>query len=181
MGAPGRTKPPVQSEGETPNILGGGSSKSSGGGTIRVGVVRLNNKTDQSLSTDSLRQRLISTIGDSNVEAIALDSVLASEAPKEAKEKHCDFILYSDITTMKSASAAKKVGGIFGRATGIGGVGGSGKSEAQVSFRLLPIDSLTPVVQSTASAKEDGDEATINTALDQEARQVAQAALRKKP
>ena len=180
MGTAGRTRPPSQSEGETPNILGGGGeSKSSGGGTIRVGVVRLGNKTDQSLSTDSLRQHLISEISGSGIDAIALDSVLASEAPKEAKEKHCDFILYSDVATMKPASAAKKVGGILGRATGIGG-GGSSKSEAQINFRLLPVDSLTPVIQSSASAKEEGDETTIHSALDQEARQVVQAAQRKK-
>jgi len=179
-GGAGRTRPPAQSEGETPNILGGGGGESkSSGGTIRVGVVRLGNKTDQSLSTDSLRQHLISEISGSGIDAIALDSVLASEAPKEAKEKHCDFILYSDVATMKPASAAKKVGGILGRATGIGG-GSSGKAEAQINFRLLPIDSLTPVIQSSASAKEEGDETTINSALDQEARQVVQAAQRKK-
>jgi hypothetical protein len=176
-GNPGRgARPPVQTASET---TASANTESTGAGKIRIGVVRLGNKTDQNVSTDSLRDRLVSAIEESGIEAVPLDSLLASEAPKEAKQKHCGFILYSDVTTMKPASAAKKVGGLLGRATGIGGGGGAGKSEAQINFRLLPVDNLTPVIQSSASAKEDGDEATITSALEQEAHQVVQSAMRK--
>ena len=139
-------------------------------GTIRVGVVQINNKTDRDVSTESLRQRLVGEIQGSNLDAIPLNASSPAEAEAEAKAKQCDFILYTDISALK-LSAAKKLGGMFGRATGVGS-GGLEKTEAKVEFKLFAVSETSPRLQSAASAKEEGDEASAGTAIDQEAKMV---------
>ncbi|MFN2492004.1 MAG: hypothetical protein ABR501_03865 [Pyrinomonadaceae bacterium] len=144
-------------------------------GTTRVGVVQINNKTDHQVSTESLRGRLIGNIRVSGVEAIPLNATTPREAEEEAKAKQCDFILYTDITALKT-SAAKKLGGMFGRVAGVGGID---KTESKVEFKLFAVTETSPRLQSSASAKEEGDEASAGTAIEQEAR-IVSAEVRKK-
>ena len=144
-------------------------------GTIRVGVVQINNKSDRAVSVDSLRERLTSEIQGSGIEAVSLNAISPSEAEAEAKARQCDFILYTDIATLKT-SAAKKIGGMFGRAAGVGGID---KTEAKVEYRLFAVGETAARLQSAASAKEEGDEASAGTAIEQEAR-IVSAEVRKK-
>jgi hypothetical protein len=146
-------------------------------GTIRIGVVQINNKTDHQVSTESLRGRLVGEIQSSGLEAISLNASSPAEAETEARAKQCDFILYTDITALNT-SAAKKLGGMFGRATGIGS-GGVDKTEAKVEFKLFAVNETSPRLQSAASAKEEGDEASAGTAIDQEAKVVSAEARKK--
>ncbi len=146
-------------------------------GSIRVGVVQLNNKTDHSVSTQSLRDRLLGEISGSGVDAVPLNAISQSEAQVEARAKQCDFILYTDITTLKT-SVAKSVGGFLGRATGVGS-GSVGKTEAKVEFQLFAVGDAAARLKSAATGKEEGDEASAGAALDQEAKQVS-AEVRKK-
>lgn len=140
-------------------------------GSVRVGVVTINNRTDREVSLDSLRGRLLSGIQGSGIDAVPLDATSQSAAEAEAKAKQCDFILYTDISSLK-ISAAKKLGGILGRATG---VSGAGKTDARVDFKLFAVDETTPRLQSSTTGKEEGDEASVGTALDSEARAVSAA------
>jgi len=146
-------------------------------GLIRVGVVQINNRTDKGISQESLRQRLIGELQGDSVEAVPLNAISPREAEAEAKAKQCDFILYTDLTALKT-SAAKKMGGFLGRATGVGS-GGVDKTEAKVEFQLFAVGETAARLKSAATAKEEGDEASAGTALDQEAKQVS-AAIRKK-
>lgn len=147
-------------------------------GSIRIGVVQINNRTDHAVSADALRARLVAEIQENGIEAIPLNAISPGEAQTEAKAKQCDFILYTDIAALK-ISAAKKLGGMFGRATGVGS-GGVDKTEAKVEFQLFAVGESSPRLKSAASAKEEGDEASAGTALEQEANQVS-AAAKKKP
>jgi len=142
---------------------------------VKIGVVEFNNKAKASVSADSLRDQLIATLnGWQGIEAIALNASSPGEAAIEAKAKGCGYVLYTDISTLKTASAGKKIGGLLGRATGVGS-GDSGKSEARLDFRLVPAGSSSPTVQSSASSKEDSQEASIGAALQSEAKAVAAA------
>jgi predicted secreted protein len=139
----------------------------------KVGVVEFNNKAKASVSTDELRQQLIATLNGDGIEAVALNASSASEAAMEAKAKGCTYILYTDISTFKAPSTGKKVGGFLGRATGVGGGGGDvGKAEAKFDFRLVPAGSSSAKLQSSASGKEETTEASVNAALQEEARAV---------
>ena len=141
---------------------------------VKIGVVEFNNKAKATVSTDSLREQLIGMLNGDGLDAIALNASSPSEAATEAKAKGCGYILYTDISTLKSASSGKKIGGLLGRATGVSS-GDSGKSEAKLDFRLVPAGSSSPTVQSSASSKEDSQEASISTALQSEARAVTAA------
>ena len=171
QGATGR--PPV--EDDLDKALVPGNAKAPG--AVRVGVVQINNRSGRQVSTESLRERLLGEIQGNGVEAVALNAISPSEAETEAKAKQCDFILYTDLTALKT-SAGKKVGGFLGRATGVGS-GGVDKTEAKVEFKLFAVGETSPDLQSAATAKEEGDEASASTAIDQEAKQVS-AEVRKK-
>ena len=140
----------------------------------KVGVVEFNNKAKASVSTDSLRQQLIAVLNGNGIDAVALNASSASEAALEAKAKGCAYILYTDISTLKAASTGKKLGGLLGKAAGVGS-GESGKSEAKLDYRLVAVDSTSPKLQSSAAAKEETAEASVNAALQDEARAVAAA------
>lgn len=137
-------------------------------GTIRVGVVSIANKTDRSPSVDSLRSRLIGSIIQSDVDAVPLDSRTPADIEAEAKQKECDYILYTEVTLLKTSG---KVGGLLGRATGVGGL--KERVESRLDFRLFPVGNTSPQLTSSASAKEEGSEdASLSTAAGQEARAV---------
>lgn len=139
-------------------------------GVVRVGVIPPSNKTDKPAGIDSLRAGLIAALTGGSVEAIALDATSPGGLEAEAKSKECDFLLYTDIVSVKQ-SAASKIGGFMSRATGAGG--GSEKYEAKVEFSLVPVGSSAPLLESSASGKEDGGpDASLAAALRREAQAV---------
>jgi len=142
----------------------------------KVGIVEFNNKAKASVSTDELRQQLVATLTGDGIDAVALNASSASEAAMEAKAKGCTYILYTDISTFKAPSTGKKIGGFLGRASGVGGGGGDvGRAEAKFDFRLVPVGSSSAKLQSSASGKEETTEASVNAALQEEARAVVGA------
>jgi hypothetical protein len=168
-----------QQSGETHPGVGqpstsGAPSNANATSRVRVGVVEFNNKTKSSVSTDSLREQLIAMLNGDGVDAIALNASSPSEAAIEAKAKQCAYILYTDISTLKAASSGKKIGGLLGRATGVGS-GDTGKSEARLDFRLIPAGTSSPTIQSSASGKEDSEQASVSAAIESEAKAVASA------
>jgi hypothetical protein len=150
------------------------SSSSNSAERVRVGVVDFNNKAKTSVETDGLRQQLIAALTAKGIDAVPLNAISASEAATEAQAKKCAYILFTDIATLKTPSAGKKIGGLFGRATGVGSAD-AGKNEAKFDFRLVATGSSSPTAQSSASAKEDTQEAAVNAAIQSEARAVVDA------
>ena len=102
-----------------------------------------------------------------------LNATSPAEADAEAKAKQCDFVLYTDISALK-LSAAKKIGGLLGRATGVGS-GGADKTESKLDFKLFAVGDSSPRLQSSAAGKEEGDDASAGAAIDIEAKQVSAA------
>ena len=145
-------------------------------GMLRVGVVSINNRSDRPVSLDSLKQRLISGIANNGIDAVPLTGISATEIEAEAKAKQCDFILYTDLTTLK-ISAAKKLGGFLGRAAG---VAGADKTESRVDFKLFAVGETSPRIQASANAKEEGDDASAGASIDNESNKVS-AEIKKKP
>ena len=143
-------------------------------GQIRVGVVQFNNKTKTQAATDSLQQQLVAALTGHGIDAVALNAISPSEALAEAQAKGVSYILYTDIAILKAPSAGKKIGGVFGRATGIGS-SDSGKAEAKLDFRLLPTGSTSPTAQSSASAKEETADISLSSAIRDEAQAIVDA------
>jgi hypothetical protein len=138
-------------------------------GMIRIGVVRIGNKTTQSVDAGTLRSTLIAAITEAGVEAIPLTETAPDAAQAEAKQKDCDYVLFTDVSGLKQ-SAANKIGGFMGRAAGVGGA--ADRFESKLDYTLTPVAGGTPT-QANASAKEDGGaDASVNSALKKEAQAV---------
>jgi hypothetical protein len=146
-----------------------GSSGAKQPGAIRVGVVRVGNKTTQSIDAGNLRNLLISSIIEGSVEAIPLNETVPDAAQAEAKQKSCDYVLFTDISGLKQ-STANKIGGMLGRATGASS--GADRYEAKLDYTLVPVAGGAPT-QANASAKEEGGaDVSVNSALKKEAQAV---------
>ena len=144
-------------------------------GALRVGVVNITGKTDRSVQAGLVRERLISGITGSNIDAVPLDSTSPADIEAEAKQKSCDFILYTDVGELKKSG---KVGGLLGRATGVGGL--NEKYESRLDFKLFAVGSSTPRLASSAAAKEDGSaEVSLSAAAGKEASAVLAEVSRK--
>lgn len=160
----GATTTPGTSTMATPSAAASGQKQP---GAIRVGVVQINNKSGKpSVSADALRIRLIGEIQGAGVDAIPLNGTSAAELNAEAKAKQCDYILYSDLAALKMS----KLGGLFGSVTGAGGIG---KTESKMEYKLFAVGETSPRLQSSSSAKEEGDENSAGVAITAEARAVA--------
>ncbi len=146
-------------------------------GKLRIGVVGFVNKTQTSVPMESSRQRLIDEIIAMDVDAVALDQEAPDEIVAEAREKKCDFILYTDVTKLKQGGG--KLGGVFGKVTG--GAGGMGKYEVAVNFRLFAIDDEGALLSSTATTKGEGEASDVlSLVMTDEARQAVTEATRKR-
>ncbi|HWW74426.1 MAG TPA: hypothetical protein VNZ44_03470 [Pyrinomonadaceae bacterium] len=144
-------------------------------GVVRVGVVPINNRSGREVSAESMSVQLVNAVTGNGVEAVALAASEQASAEAEARQKECDFILYTDLAALKPS--AGKVGGMFGRA--VGAVTGSERYESRVEFRLVPTAGDATRIELNASAKQEGAEASVGAALDAEAKAVV-AAVRKK-
>jgi hypothetical protein len=141
-------------------------------GAIRVGVVQINNRSGKPVSAEALRGRLIQEITGAGVDAVPLNGTSPAELEAEAKAKQCDFILYSDIAALKMG----KLGGLFGAVTG----SGVGKTEAKMEFKLFAVGDTSPRLQSSSTAKEEGDENSAGVAVAAEARMVVSEVKKKR-
>lgn len=138
-------------------------------GVIRVGVVRVGNKTTQSVDAGNLRGTLIAAISEGGVEAIPLTETAPDAAQAEAKQKECDYVLFTDVSGLKQ-STANKLGGMLGRATGASS--GAERYEAKLDYTLAPVAGGAPV-QANVAAKEDGGaDVSLNAALRREGQAV---------
>jgi hypothetical protein len=146
-------------------------------GTIRVGVAAIDSGEGRDLPLESLRARLVGSISGAGLEAIALDASGVPAAEAEAKQKDCDLVLYTSLSALKQ-SAASKIGGMFGRAAGVS-TPGAERFESRVDFRLYAVGGSVQL-ESNATAKEEGAEASVTAALEREAKAVVAAARKKK-
>jgi hypothetical protein len=148
-------------------------SKHKRAGVLLIGVVGFDNPSGHEISLENMRQRLMGHFTEINVDTVPLDKTTDAEIHDEATEKHCDYVLYTNLTSI-AQSAQAKVGGFFGKATGAGS-GRGGKFESKVDFRLYPVadhpDKASLV--SNTSVKEDKDaEETTSDALQKESQAV---------
>jgi len=145
-------------------------------GTIRVGVAAINNRAGGEVSLEELRAGLVNSISGEGLEAVPLDASAQLAADAEAKQKECDFVLLTDLSALKQS--AGKVGGMFGRVTGVTSPGAE-RYESRVDFHLYAVGGASQL-DSNATAKEEGAQQSVSAALEREAKSVVAAARKKK-
>ena len=137
-------------------------------GAVRVGVVSVTNKTG--VQVQQQRANIVASIRRALMDAVPIDATSDAEIQAEAKQKQCDYILYTDVSSLKVATAGSKVGGFFGKAVG---QGGTGNVESTLKYRLLQTGSPTPQLESSQSAREGATaEDSVKSALEREVRDV---------
>jgi hypothetical protein len=130
------------SSGNAGGMNTGGSTPAFSG--IKVAVLIPTNRGD-SVSTSDLQSFLAQRLTGGNVMGIAV----SSEA--EARSMGAAYILTSDISKLKQS----KVGGLFGKVTGV--QTGAANYDAQVDFRLVKLADGSTALSSKAAAKSESD------------------------
>ena len=75
-------------------------------GVVRIGVVKINDKSGQSLPTNNLRLNLMSEFGRQQLEAIPLEAdAPQQQVENEARAKQCDYFVYTVPTEVKDAGS----------------------------------------------------------------------------
>lgn len=181
----------AQRDDENNNATGGssgsgGAAKMNDGavGAKRAGVVRVGvalTKTmaaadyvDASSLADAVRDRLVSNLNGAPVEVVALEARQPQGVESEAKQKECDYVLYTTVSHKKGGGgggfgsflkkSAAIAGGVVapaeGGGQGGGGVAGSLKARDELTLEYKLQRGGEPVVANTlkAKAKSDGDD-----------------------
>lgn len=155
-------------------------------GAIRIGIVQptvhLGEATADVNLADALRKLIVEHLTGPNLEVISLAAIATVTANDEARQRDCDYILFSTLTQKastgrlgilkKAAPFAAMIPGV-GSVTGIGGViagtaastaelGGlvKAKTEEVFEYRLMTPLSNPPVLANSmkAKAKKDGED-----------------------
>jgi hypothetical protein len=162
---------------------GGAAKVGSATGAKRAGVVRVGvalTKTvaaadyvDASALAGAVRNVLVSNLNGATLEVVALEAQQTQGVESEAREKQCDYVLYSTVVHKKGGggggfggflkkSAAIAAGGVVASGEGNrqGGVAGSLKAKDELTLEYKLQRGADSVVANTlkAKAKSDGDD-----------------------
>ncbi len=101
-----------------------------------VGVVMTDKskRLDATTLANDLVQKIDAIPG---FDAVRIDSRAPPDIQKEAVEKKCTFLLYADVAAAKSSGP--KIGGLLGRATGLGG-SAEPRHDIRMDYRLTLVD-----------------------------------------
>jgi hypothetical protein len=120
-------------------------------GVTRVGVVKIDDKSGQSLPTDNLRLNLMSEFARQQLEVILLNTESPqAEVEDEAKAKQCDYIVYTVPTQVKDAGS----GGIATTALPKGVKLDPAKMQALTLVTLYRLGKPAPELKDTPLAGE---------------------------
>jgi len=146
-------------------------------GVVRVGValtktIAAADYVDASALADAVRNMLVSNLNGSAVEVVALEARQTDGVESEARQKECDYVLYSTVAHKKGGgggfggflkkSAEIAAGGVIApnASGGRGGAAGSLKAKDELTLEYKLQRGPDAVVANTlkAKAKSDGDD-----------------------
>ncbi len=145
-------------------------------GVVRVGVVKINDKSGQSLPTNNLRLNLMSEFGRVQLEAVPLDAdAPQQDAENEAQAKQCDYFVYTVPTVVKDAGS----GGIAPASLPKGVALDPAKYQALTLITLYKVGKPAPEIKDMPLAADanalavDAVTATFTQEADAVAKQIA--------
>jgi len=170
-----------------------------GAGKMRIGIVSPHAQLGQGTGTQAdygtpIRNSMIQMMSGPAVEIAPLDSHLAMQVDAEARQKECDYILYSSVTVkhgqsggfgkfMKMAGPAASMVPMMGAAGGMAGAVAASaagtamstaaslsseiknKDEVTLDYQLMPVGQTTPKVANKLLAKAKSDGEDVLTPL----------------
>jgi hypothetical protein len=177
-------------------------------GASRIGIVMPKAQMtsgDSIQAASALRSTFASYLNSPNIELVALNARLPSQALEEAKQSNCDYILYSSLTQKKGSAGmfSKALGNIASSAVGhLPGGSNAGeavarsvavttvytaadvsaqiksKDELTLEYKLESLDAARPPVANTAKAKAKSDGEDVFSPLVEKAAQAVVDAVR---
>jgi hypothetical protein len=129
-------------------------------GVVRVGVVKINDKSEQYLPIDNLRINLMSEVTLRQMEAVPLDAEGDPSIAAEAKSKDCDYILYTDASQVKDPDS----GGIVLPAALKGVSLDKAKYQALLAITIYRVGKPLPELKQAPLAA-DGDRMGVNAVM----------------
>lgn len=122
-------------------------------GAIRVGVLEPENRTERGVLGPQARRDLVAGFRRSAIEAVPLGGDDADAVSALAKRLDCDYVLFSEITDVKTTHPGK-VGGLMRRATGDTN---AESQEVTIAWKLFPLGTPdTPRLTGTTKASSGG-------------------------
>lgn len=144
-------------------------------GSLRIGITQITSGADQTLSTDGLQQQLVNDINFLGGQAVLLsaDPNDRDAANEQAKQQGCDYVVFTNISDYKTATAGQKLGRVFNRG-GLGGVGGTaaGRVEVAANVMVFQPDKPTPVLDGNNNFRGSDADSTARGLMQTEARSV---------
>jgi hypothetical protein len=143
-------------------------------GAIRIAVPEFINKTPQAVDTRTLRQALITNLGDLKFEGVPMAAAVLTDLQKHANELGCNYLLVAEVTELK-ASKPGALGGFLKAASGVAGTMGGApgpaggaappkeNTESSITLKLLQPDGKQ--LLSTTSKGKDGSGFSLQTGL----------------
>jgi hypothetical protein len=149
-------------------------------GVLRIAVPEFTNKTQQTVDTRALRQRLISDLTEAKFEAVPMPAATPAEAQKRAREIGADYVLFAEVSELKvnkpgafgglmkaASGVAGGRGGVTGMAAGAaaGAAGGPPKenTESSIAVKLVQPDGKQRL--STTTKGKDGSGFSLKSGL----------------
>jgi len=123
-------------------------------GVVRIGVLEPVNHTDRNLSGRFLRQDVVAKLNKGSFDALPLAGTSPAEIQQEAAKLQCDYILFTDITEVKTS----KPGGIGGAMKKVSGGGDNkDKQDVKLDYKLFAVDAAqSPKFTGKAQASTGG-------------------------
>jgi hypothetical protein len=142
---------------------------------LRIGVAQVNSIATPALATDGWQQELVN-----DVNFLGGQGVILSADPNdregtmaEAKDRNCDYLIFTTVTNFKSVGVGEKLGSVLGRG-GLGGVGGTGQGRVELSadVKVFQPDNVVPVFDGNEDFRQNDAGATAKGLMHTEARDV---------
>lgn len=168
-------------------------------GTVRIGVAAPQAQLAQGQGNgatlaEPIRAQMIKYLSGPAVEVVPITAMIPFQIDAEAKQKQCDFILYSTVEQKKNNASSKRgllrgassmanMAPMMGAARGTGGMVAAtaaqsavagvaeaasvvkAKDEWSFGYKLVQTETQTPVLTNTASAKAAADGEDVITPM----------------
>jgi len=122
-------------------------------GTIRIGILEPVNKTTRELSSNVMRQDLVSKFNKAPYEALPIAGSSAAAIEQDAARLECDYLLLTEITEAKTSKPGK-LGGVMSKA---GGGPAKDSHEVKLDYKLYAVGATqTPKLTGNAKGSNGG-------------------------
>lgn len=140
---------------------------------LRIGVTQVASTVESSFSTDGLQQELVNDLNFLGAQGVVIsaDPHDREAALEQAKLQDCDYVVFTTINSLKTASVGQKLGSVLNRG-GLGAVGGSGNARVELNaeVKVFQPDGVIPLFDGDVNFRQNDAEGTAKGLMKTEAR-----------